>query len=120
MQHDAIILIRGVICACFFFNLIKRKKSVLLSCTTNQGPNCIPHGYLHRYKDDILLPKTRRSYRKCTIYSSVYLDKVEVFVIVLDKVRLVLDALHGGVGVEGQLREPAAEPSVMMNNKNIN
>ena len=67
-----------------------------------------------------VLPKTRRSYRKCTIYSSVYLDKVEVFVIVLDKVRLVLDALHGGVGVEGQLREPAAEPSVMMNNKNIN
>ena len=50
---------------------------------------------------------------------SVYLDKVEVFVIVLDKVRLVLDALHGGVGVEGQLREPAAEPSVMMNNKTL-
>ncbi len=35
-----------------------------------------------------------------------HLDEVEVPVVVLDKVRLVLDALHGRVGMEGQLGKP--------------
>jgi hypothetical protein len=35
-----------------------------------------------------------------------YLEKVKVSVVVLDKVRLIFDTLHGGVGMQGKLGEP--------------